>query len=129
MYKQFTIQNNTIWYNIVDKLVNDYNNTKHSSIKMTPAEASNKKNEGVVYFNLYGDMEQSSSEPKFKIGDKVRISKYKRKVFDKGYTPNWSEEVYTVDKIQYTNPITYKIKDLRGEEIKGSFYEPELLEG
>ena len=46
----------------------------------------------------------------------VRISKYKRKVFDKGYTPNWSEEVFTVDKIQYTNPITYKLKDLRGEE-------------
>ena len=58
----------------------------------------------------------------------VRISKYKRKVFDKGYTPNWSEEVFTVDKIQYTNPITYKLKDLRGEDIHGSFYEPELLE-
>ena len=73
-------------------------------------------------------MEQSSSKPKFKIGDKVRISKYKRKVFDKGYTPNWSEEVFTVDKIQYTNPITYKLKDLRGEDIQGSFYELELLE-
>ena len=48
-------------------------------------------------------------------------------MFDKGYTPNWTEEVFTVDKIQYTNPITYKIKDLRGEVIKGSFYEPELL--
>ena len=49
-------------------------------------------------------------------------------MFDKGYTPNWSEEVFTVDKIQYTNPITYKLKDLRGEDIKGSFYELELLE-
>ena len=48
-------------------------------------------------------------------------------MFDKGYTPNWSEEIFTVDKIQYTNPITYKIKDLNNEEIKGSFYEPELL--
>ena len=94
---------------------------------MTPVDASNKKNKGVVYFNLYGDMEQSSSKPKFKVGDKVRISKYKRKVFDKGYTPNWSEEVFTVDKIQYMNPITYKIKDLNDEEIQGSFYEPELL--
>ena len=78
-------------------------------------------------FNLYGDMEQLSSKPKFKVGDKVRISKYKRKVFDKGYTPNWSEEVFTVDEIQHTNPITYKLKDLRGEDIQGSFYEPELL--
>ena len=91
-------------------------------------EASKKKNEGVVYFNLYGDMETLKQKPKFKIGDMVRISKYKRKVFDKGYTPNWSEEVFTVDKIQYTNPITYKLKDLRGEDIQGSFYELELLE-
>ena len=57
----------------------------------------------------------------------LRINKYKRKTFDKGYTPNWPEEVFTVDKIQYTNPITYKIKDLNGEVIKGLFYEPELL--
>ena len=54
---------------------------------MTPVEASKKKNESTVYFNLYGDMEQLPSKPKFKIGDKVRISKYKRKVIDKGYTP------------------------------------------
>ena len=58
-----------------------------------------KKNEGVVYFNLYGDMETLKQKPKFKIGDMVRISKYKRKVFDKGYTPNWSEEVFRIDKI------------------------------
>ena len=88
------------------------------NIKMTPVEASKKKNQGTVYFNLYGDMDILSSKPKFKIGDKVRISKYKRKVFDKGYTPNWSEEIFIVDKIQYTNPITYKIKDLNNEEIK-----------
>ena len=72
-------------------------------------------------------MEPSASKPKFKVGDKVRISKYKRKTFDKGYTPNWTEEIFTVDKIQYTNPITYKIKDLTTEEIKGKFYEPELM--
>ena len=48
-------------------------------------------------------------------------------MFDKGHTPNWSEEIFIVEKIQYTNPITYKIKDLNNEEIKGSFYVPELL--
>ena len=72
-------------------------------------------------------METLKQKPKFKIGDKVRISKYKRNMFDKGYTPNWSEELFTIDKIQSTIPITYKIKDLNNEEIKGSFYEPELL--
>ena len=128
MWKQFTIQGNTMYLDMLPKILKQYNNTKHSSIKMTPIEASKKKNEGVVYFNLYGDMETLKQKPKFKIGDMVRISKYKRKVFDKGYTPNWSEEVFTVDKIQYTNPITYKLKDLRGEDIQGSFYELELLE-
>ena len=92
---------------------------------MTPVEASKKKNESAVYFNLYVDMKQLSSQPKG--GDKVGISKYKRKVFDKGYTPNWTEEIFLVDKIQSTNPITYRLKDLNNDEIQGSFYEPELL--
>lgn len=70
------------------------------SIKMTPVEARKKKNENTVYINLYGYMEQLSAKHKFKIGDKVRISKYKRKVFDKGYTPNWTEQIFLVDKIQ-----------------------------
>ena len=127
MWKQFTIQGNTQYLDMLPKILKQYNNTKHSSIKMTPTEASKKSNEGTVYFNLYGDMEQVTSKPKFKVGDKVRISKYKRNVFDKGYTPNWTEELFIIDKIQYTNPITYELKDLNNEEIKGSFYEPELL--
>ena len=127
MWKQFTVQGNTQYLDMLPKLVKQYNNTKHSSIKMTPTEASKKINEGTVYFNLYGDMETSKQKPKFKVGDNVRISKYKRNVFDKGYTPNWSEEVFKVDEIQHTNPITYKLKDLRDEDIQGSFYEPELL--
>ena len=94
---------------------------------MTPIEASKKKNEGTVYFNLYGDIKQLSSKPKFKIVDKVRISKYKRKTFDKGYTPNWTEEIFIINEIRHTNPITYKLKDLNDKEIQGSFYEPELL--
>ena len=115
------------YLDILPDILKQYNDTKHSSIKMTPTEASKKKNEGAVYFNLYGDMEQLISKPKFKIDDKVRISKYKRMTFDKGYTPNWTEEVFIIDRIKYTNPNTYKIKDLINEEIPGSFYEPELL--
>ena len=67
---------------------------------MKPVKASKKKNESTAYFNLYGDMEQLSSKPKFKAGDRVRTSKYKRKVFDKGYTHNWTEEIFLAqDKI------------------------------
>ena len=65
MWKQFTVQGNTMYLDILPELVNQYNNTKHSSIKMTPVEASKKKNEGTVYFNLYGDMETSKQKPKF----------------------------------------------------------------
>ena len=127
MWKQFTVQGDTQYLDILPKILEQYNNTKHSSIKVTPVEASKKKNENTVHFNLYGDMKQLSSKPKFEIGDKVRIRRYKRKVFDKGYTPNWTEEIFLVDKIQSTNPITHRLKDLNNEEIQGTFYEPELL--
>ena len=75
---------------------------------------------------MFGDTE-TKTKPKFKVGDNVRISKYKRKKIDKRYTPNWTEGMFVIDKIKYTNPVPYKIKDLNNEEIKGSFYELELL--
>lgn len=103
----FTVQGNTVYLDILPKILKQYNNTQHSSIKMTPIEASKKKNESTVYFNLYGDTDQLSSKSKFKVGDKVRISKYKRKTFDKGSTPNWTEEIFLIKKIQSTNTITY----------------------
>ena len=104
MWKQFTIQGNTQYLDILPEKLKQYNDTKNSSIKITPVEAGKKKNEGTVYFNLYGDMELSSSKLKFKAGD--------------GYIPNWTEEVFTEDKIQNTDPITNKIKDLNSEKIK-----------
>ena len=127
MWRMFSANNNTVYWDKLKDLVDDYNNTKNSSIKMTPIEASKKENENKVFANLYGDLIYSKpKKPKFSIGDKVRISKYKRRVFDKGYTPNWTEEVFVVDKVILTNPVTYKIIDLLGEEIEGSFYEKEL---
>ncbi|PFX11699.1 putative uncharacterized transposon-derived protein F54H12.3 [Stylophora pistillata] len=127
MWKQFTIQNNTQYLDILPKIVEKYNNRKHRSIGMTPTEASKKKNENAVFLKLYSKELTLVRPPKFAVGDHVRISKFKRKVFDKGFTPNWTEEIFVVDKIQYSNPITYKLKDLLGEEIKGSFYEQEML--
>ena len=90
---------------------------------MTPVNASQKKNEAKVFANLYGDLIYLKPEkPKFAIGDKARISKYKRKVFDKGYTPNWTEEIFVVDEVLLTKPVV----DLMGEVIEGSFYDQEL---
>ena len=70
---------------------------------MTPSEASLKKNEATVYRNLYPDYDRQSSKPKFKIGDRVRITK-KKTMFEKSCTPRWTEEVFTVSEIQYTDP-------------------------
>ena len=106
-------------------MVNNYNNTYHASIKMTPVEASLKKNETTVWRNLYPDHEQQSNRPIFSVGDRVRITK-KKTTFEKGYTPRWTEEVFTISKIQYSDPITYKVKDYNDEEIQGIFYEREL---
>ena len=127
MFKMFSENNNTVYWNKLDELVYDYNNTRHSSIKMTPLEASKKENEKKVYNNLYWNLIYlKPGKIKFKIGDKVRISKYKRRVFDKGYTPNWTEEIFVVNEVFNKKPITYKIVGLIGEEVKGSFYEKEL---
>ena len=93
---------------------------------MTPVEASEKKNEITVWINLYPNrLNIIDINPKFSVGDKVRISK-KKALFEKGYTTRWTEEVFTITKIKRTSPITYKIADLNGEEIDGTFYEPEL---
>ena len=75
---------------------------------MTPKKASKQSNKGVVYFNLYGDLKTPKSKPKYKIGDMVRLSKIKR-YFEKGYTPNWTEEIFIIDGIQNTSPRTYTI--------------------
>ena len=126
MFKQFTIQNNTIYTEILPKIVEEYNKRYHNTVKMTPKEASKKTNESIAYLNSYhSGAPQRLKKPYFKIGDKVRISKY-RGIFDKSYKGNWSEELFIINKIQPTVPITYKIKDLLGEDIKGSFYQQEL---
>ena len=126
MWKYFTDNNTYTYMDVLPYLVEDYNNTVHSSTKLTPVEASKKKNELTVWMNLYPDRYKINDiTPKFSVGDEVRISKNKA-VFEKGYTTRWTEEIFTITKIQNTNPVTYKLADLQGEEIKGTFYEPEL---
>ena len=111
------------WYTLLPKLIKNYNNSYHSSIKMTPIEASKPENEFDVYNHLY-----SSDIPKikrFKVGDDVRITKVKT-VFDKGYLPNYTTEIFTINKVIETAPITYEIKDENNEIIDGKFYNEEL---
>ena len=126
MWKYFTDNNTYTYMGVLPDLVEDYNNTVHSSTKLTPIDASKEKNKLTVWRNLYPDRYKINNlTPKFSVGDEVRITK-KKKVFEKGYTTRWTEEIFTIKEIQNTNPITYKLEDLQGEEIKGTFYEPEL---
>ena len=126
MWKYFSAKSTNVYINVLPDLIKEYNNTRHSSIKMTPVKACKKENEITVWRNLYPEhLEIHDIKPKFSVGDKVRINK-KKKSFEKGYTTRWTEEIFTIVEIKHTSPVTYKIVDLNGEEIKGTFYEPEL---
>ena len=100
--------------------MDEYNNTYHTTIKMKPIDVKDN-----AYINT--DKEINNKDPKFKVGDRVRISKCKN-IFAKEYTPNWSQEVFVIKKIKNTVLWTYVINDLNGEEITGTFYEKELQE-
>ena len=126
MWKYFSANNTHRYTDILDSLVGHYNARYHSSVKMSPKEASLKKNGARVYKNLYDNViESPETTSKFEVGDSVRISK-KKAMFEKGYTPRWTEEIFKVYEVQMTNPMTYKLEDLNGEKIDGSFYEAEL---
>ena len=107
-----------LYINKLDDIVGEYNNTYHRTIKMKPVDVKD---------TTYVDFKNAVNEkdPKFKVGDHVRIFKCKN-IFAKGYTRNWSEEVFVVSKIKNTVPWTYAINDLNGEDITGTFYEKEL---
>ena len=125
MMKHFTKNNNTIWYNILPKLIKIYNNRYHSTIKMKPIQV-NKSNEKHIKENIY-TYNKTIKNPKFKINDLVRISLKRRDLFDKpSGNIKWSEELFKIHSINKSNVITYKIKDLNDEIIEGIFYEREL---
>ena len=118
LYKHMTATGKNIYYDVLDDVVNKYNNTKHSTIKLKAIDV--RDNNKRVYID-----EHNEKDSKFKVGDRVRISRHK-KIFAKGYAPNWSSEIFIVDKINDTVPYTYNLKDLNDEEIIGSFYDKEL---
>ena len=118
MYKHITATGKNVYYDVLDDVVNKYNNTKHSTIKMKPIDLGD--NNKRVYID-----EHNEKDSRFKVGDRVRISKFKN-IFAKRYTTNWSREIFIVDKINDTVPYTYNHKDLNDEEIIGSFDDREL---
>ena len=117
VYKHMTAISKNVYIDKLDDIVNEYNNT-YRTIKMKPADVKD---------NTYIDFKKEVNDkgPKLKIGDYVKICKYKI-IFPKGYMPNWSEEVFVIKKIKNTVPWTYVINSLNGEEIIGTFYKKEL---
>ena len=109
LYKLMTATGKNVYHDVLDDVVNKYNNTKHSIIKMKPIDVGD--NNKRVYID-----EHNENDSRLKVGDRVRISKYL----------NWSSEIFLVDKINDTAPYTYNLKDLNDEEFIGSFYDKEL---
>ena len=118
IYKYMTSVSKNVYIDELDDTVDEYNNTYHRTLNIKPADIKD---------NKYIDFKKKCNDrdPKCKVGDHVWISKYKN-ISAKGYTSNWSEEVFVVSKIKNTVPWTYVIKDLNSKEIIGTFYEKEL---
>ena len=114
------------WIDVLDDLVKNYNHTKHRTIYIgkKPIDV-NVDNESEVWMTLYGYHFADTPIPKFKVGDKDRISRYKS-TFSKGYEANFSESLYKVTNVLRSHPIVYTLEDLSGEPILGKFYEEEL---
>ena len=140
MYRYFTARGKNVWYDILNDLVEGYNNTYHRSIKLAPNQVT-KNNEAKVRSVLFPRKTKNAKnkqkiahkkkEPKkFKVNDTVRISRVKH-IFQKGYDQTFTNEVFYVDKIvkiknKPTSPVTYSLRDYNHETIKGSFYPEEL---
>ena len=118
-FEHMTAISKNVYFDVLDDIVDKYDNTVHGNIKVKPIEVTS------YYYAEYNEDLSNKKNPKFKVADNVRFSKCKY-IFAKGYTPNWSEEVFIINKIKNTVPWTYAISDLNGEKIIGKFYEKEL---
>lgn len=133
MYKKFTEKGTYEWVSLLPSLVKQYNNSVHRTIKMKPKDVTQKHVKTILeLLNKGGTVKNNNNyyykkyvKPKFSVNDRVRISKFKR-IFTKGYLPNWTNEVFTIYAVKPTKPITYVLEDSNGEILKGGFYAEEL---
>lgn len=124
LYKYFSLNGSYRWIDILPEITNNYNKQRHRTTGMKPCEI-NKKNEKIILRSAYNHIKLATNLQKFKVGDIVRISKYKH-VFEKGYTPNWTTELFKIIRVRITNPVTYLLEDFHGTPISGGFYTEEL---
>ena len=118
MWRVFTEEGNKKWVDILPTLMKEYNETKHSAIKMTPTKASQLNPKPLKQKPELGD-------PKYELRTWVRISRIKD-TFEKGYTQRWSKELYQIVRIVLNKPVMYYLRKVNGDTVKGGFYESEL---
>ena len=122
MWRYFTNNQTLRYVDVLQDFVRSYNDTYHRSIGMAPS-AVNGANQEMVWQRLYGH--DGGGTPKYRVGDRVRISKAKRH-FAKGYMANWTEELFTIVDVHRSDPPVYRLVDWNGDSLDGTFYEPEL---
>ena len=121
IYRYFTVNNTLRWISVLQPIVASYNATIHSATKLRPDQTTIHDSHSIFMQNL----KPARSEPVFKVGDYVFVARYK-KLFSKGYTESMTGEIFKVDAVRMSTPVTYILRDLSGELIKGSFYKEEL---
>ncbi|KMQ84977.1 hypothetical protein RF55_16787 [Lasius niger] len=128
MWKYFTEMNTRRYIDVLDKFMHSYNHTFHRSIQTEPISVT-LENQGKVWQTLYGqtslDRQEQTRLDRLEVGDTVRISRDKMK-FEKGYEQSWTREIFTIHQILPRIPVVYKLKDLAGEVVQGTFYKQEL---
>ncbi|KAK4887336.1 hypothetical protein RN001_003607 [Aquatica leii] len=125
--KEITLQGSYKWLNLLPLIVKNYNSTTHRTTGYKPIDVNKNNSKNILKSRFDNRKVLDLKTPKFSKGAFVRISKH-RGVFAKGFTPNWSTEIFQVMTVQNTNPTTYILKDVKDQQIKGGFYEQELQE-
>jgi hypothetical protein len=123
LWNHFIQKNTRNWTQVLQDTVDKYNHTKHSTIDMTPVDATDYDNEKELWAKQYP--QEPEGKPKYKLGQWVRISRVKGR-FEKGFHPNWSYEIYKIISRKLTVPVMYYLQDYYGEPVIGGFYEEQV---
>ena len=130
LYKILDKNESFRWIDYIDKAMKIYNNRKHTTIKLSPIDAEKNENESTVrkiFLKRYSKANIKTPKPKYKLGDTVRIWKFKR-LFDRGYHENFTTQYFKISKVLTNLPVVrYELEDILGEKIIGSFFENELV--
>jgi len=126
MFRAFTANNTFKYLDMLPKLIQNYNESTHTSIGMAPVDVTH-KNERLVWKKLYGKsiLQKPPSQPKLRVGDRVRLNK-KHRPFKKGYLPGWTEEVFIITYVRNHPMVTYNVSEWDGTPIEGTFYPQDL---